>query len=205
MMPITGDAIRSSDSLLGREKANRDAEAVRLQKARTLDRRTLGGIYDDYHEQLYSYIFRRVGDVETARDLTADVFRRFLQATAKGNGPEENLRAWLYRVAHNIVIDHYRRQQHQPSQTLNEDWAGDDVDPRTAAEERLQVDRVRDAMRHLTAEQQQVISLKFLEGLSNEEVADITQKSIGAVKGLQHRALSALRRQLTSLEEEVPL
>ena len=205
MIPITGDAVRSSDSLLGQEDAARELDAARLRKAQALDRNTLGGIYDDYHQRLYSYIFRRVGDVETARDLTADVFRRFLQATSNGNGPKENLRAWLYRVAHNIVIDYYRRQQNQPSQPLREEWISDGDDPGQAAEQRLQADRVRSAMRHLTPEQQQVLALKFLEGLSNEEVADITEKSIGAVKGLQHRALAALRRQLVEFEEEVPL
>ena len=205
MLPITGNAVRSSESLLGQESADKDRDAARLRKARALDRNTLGGIYDDYHRPLYSYIYRRVGEVETARDLTADVFRRFLQATANGNGPKENLRAWLYRVAHNIVIDFYRRQQHQPSQPLKEELIGDDEDPGQAAEQLLQAEQVRAAMGQLTPEQQQVIALKFLEGLSNEEVADITEKSIGAVKGLQHRALAALRRQLVPIEEEVPL
>jgi RNA polymerase sigma-70 factor (ECF subfamily) len=205
MLPITGNAIRSSESLLGQESAEKDRDAARLRKARALDRNTLGGIYDDYHQPLYSYIYRRVGEVETARDLTADVFRRFLQATANGNGPKENLRAWLYRVAHNIVIDFYRRQQHQPSQPLKEELIGDDDDPGQAAEHRLQAEQVRAAMGQLTPEQQQVIALKFLEGLSNEEVADITEKSIGAVKGLQHRALASLRRQLVPIEEEVQL
>jgi RNA polymerase sigma-70 factor (ECF subfamily) len=205
MIPITGDTVHSTDSPLEHEKVAREHDAARLQKANALDRNTLGGIYDDYHQRLYGYIYRRVGDVETARDLTADVFRRFLQATANGNGPNENLRAWLYRVAHNIVIDYYRRQQHQPSQLLKEEWISDDEDPGQAAEQRLQADQVRAAMRQLTPEQQQVLALRFLDGLSNEEVADITQRSIGAVKGLQHRALAALRRQLVPIEEEVLL
>jgi RNA polymerase sigma-70 factor (ECF subfamily) len=180
-----------------------DGDAMRLQKASSLDRNTLGGIYDEYHPILYSYIYRRVGDVEVARDLTADVFRRFLQATANGNGPNAQLRAWLYRVAHNIVVDHYRRRKNQPGQLLQEQMPSEEADPGSAAEQRIQCEDVRRAMNHLTADQQEVIALKFLQGLTNDEIAHITRKSVGAVKALQHRALAALRRQLVpSLEED---
>ena len=200
---ITADAARTGDSPATQEKIARERDAARLRKAQSLDRNTLGGIYDEYHKPLYSYIYRRVGDVETARDLTADVFRRFLQASANGNGPNKHLRAWLYRVAHNIVIDHYRRQQHQPSEPLEENWANVDDDPGKAAELRMQSEYVRAALRQLTADQQQIITLKFLEGLTNHEIAEVTQKSVGSVKSLQHRALAALRRQLVATEEEV--
>jgi RNA polymerase sigma-70 factor (ECF subfamily) len=204
MMPIVADAAHTGDSPAKQEEVARTRDSARLRKAQALDRNTLGGIYDEYHQPLYSYIYRRVGDVETARDLTADVFRRFLQATANGNGPNEYLRAWLYRVAHNIVIDHYRRSKNQPSAPLEEEWAGADDDPGQAAELRLQGERVRAALNRLTADQQQIIVLKFLEGLTNHEIAEITGKSVGAVKGLQHRALAALRRHLIPVEEEIP-
>ena len=204
-IPVAGETLHSSDSPLKQHAGESGRESVRLQRANSLDRQALGAIYDDYHQLLYNYIYRRVGDVETARDLTADIFRRFLQAAANGTGPTENLRAWLYRVAHNIVIDHYRRQQHRQSYPLEEKWISGDEDPGQAAEQRLLASQVRLALRHLTADQQQVISLKFLEGLSNDEVAEITEKSVGAVKALQHRALAALRRQLVPIEQEVPV
>jgi RNA polymerase sigma-70 factor (ECF subfamily) len=181
------------------------SDVLRLQKARARDRNTLGGIYDEYHPLLYRYIYRRVGDVETARDLTADVFRRFLQATVNGNGPNDQLRAWLYRVAHNIVVDHYRRQHVRQTDLKEEQLVKADDDPGTTAELRIQCVTVRSALERLTTDQQQVIVLKFLEGLTNDEVAHITQKSVGAVKALQHRALAALRRQLIPLEEEVSI
>jgi RNA polymerase sigma-70 factor (ECF subfamily) len=204
-MPIAGDTLCSSDSPLRQSTEESERDSVRLQRANALDRQALGTIYNDYHQRLYSYIFRRVGDVEIARDLTADVFRRFLQATANGTGPSDNLRAWLYRVAHNIVIDHYRRQQHRQSYPLEEKMICGDEDPRQEAEQQLLAAQVRVALRHLTADQQQIISLKFLEGLSNDEIAEITEKSVGAVKALQHRALAALRRQLVPFEQEVPV
>jgi len=177
-------------------------DAVRLKKAQSLDRNTLGGIYDEFQPLLYSYIFRRVGDVEVARDLTADVFGRFLQATASGNGPDDHLRAWLYRVAHNIVVDHYRRQEHRQGPPLSESLVSSEAAPDAVAEHRLQCAGVRSALSQLTGDQQEIIALKFLEGMSNDEVAQITDRTVGAVKALQHRALAALRRHLISQEEE---
>ena len=137
------------------------------------------------------------------KECESIVFRRFLQATANGNGPNAQLRAWLYRVAHNIVVDHYRRRNNQPGQLLQEQMPSEEADPGSAAEQRIQCEDVRRAMNHLTADQQEVIALKFLQGLTNDEIAHITRKSVGAVKALQHRALAALRRQLVpSLEED---
>lgn len=78
-----------------------------LSRVQAFDRQTLADVYESYQPLIYSYIFRRVGDVETARDLTADVFKHLLQALQEGNGPEQSLRAWLYRAAHNQVIDYY--------------------------------------------------------------------------------------------------
>jgi RNA polymerase sigma-70 factor (ECF subfamily) len=206
MTSITTDAACSRDTQVERKKNQErelsESESQRLRKARSLDRNTISAIYDEYHQPVYSYIYRRVGDVETARDLTAEVFRRFLQALHNGTGPSENLRAWLYRVAHNIVIDHYRRQQNQRHYRLEENWIGVEGDPGIMAEQHIQAEEVRVALSHLTPDQQQVVTLKFLEGMSNKEVAKITGKPIGAVKSLQHRALAALQRQLAPAEEE---
>lgn len=205
MIPITGASARSCDSPLEEESAASECDSRRLQKAQALDRNTLGGIYDDFHQQLYKYIYRRVGDVETARDLTSEVFRRFLQAIHNGSGPNDNLRAWLYRVAHNIVVDHYRRRQNQQLLPLQENWIDTENDPGQTAELRLQTEKVREALSHLTLDQQQVVALKFLEGMSNKEVAEITGKPVGAVKSLQHRALASLQRQLITADKEVPV
>jgi RNA polymerase sigma-70 factor (ECF subfamily) len=206
MTSITTDAPCSWDTQVEREN-NQERElsesgSTRLQKARSLDRNTISAIYDDYHQPVYGYIYRRVGDIETARDLTAEVFRRFLQALHNGTGPRENLRAWLYRVAHNIVIDHYRRQQNHQHYPLELNWMGIEGDPGLMAEQHLQAEQVRAALSRLTSDQQQVVTLKFLEGMSNKEVAEITGKPIGAVKSLQHRALASLQRQLVPTEEE---
>lgn len=209
MTSITGNGSCSWDTLTAKQKEQdalaREQETKRLQKARSLDRATIGAIYDEYHQLIYSYIYRRVGEVELARDLTADVFRRFLQAIHNGTGPTDNLRAWLYRVAHNIIVDHYRQLGKQQEFPLQENLILSDHDPSQTAEIRLQTEKVRQALNHLTPDQQQVVALKFFEGLSNQEVAEITGKPVGAVKSLQHRALASLQRQLMPVDEEVPV
>jgi RNA polymerase sigma-70 factor (ECF subfamily) len=110
----------------------------------------------------------------------------------------------LYRTAHNIVVDYYRYQQHRRYITLDGEMVGTtDEDLVHATERRLSAAKVRAALRHLTPDQQQVIALKYLEGLSNQEVAAVLEKTVGAVKSLQHRALSALRRQLAPDKERI--
>lgn len=169
------------------------------------DRAALAAAYDQYHPPIYRYVYRQVGEVETARDLAAETFRRLLAAVQQGHGPGENLKAWLYQVAHNLVIDYYRRQKHRAHLPLTEELVDGNDDPVLSAELRLSAGQVRAALQRLTPEQRQVIVLKYLEGMDNAEVAAIMGKPTGAVKSLQHRALVALRSELTRQPEEVPV
>jgi len=180
-----------------------DFEDRQLERARAFDKAALAAIYDTFHPKIYGYIYRRVGDVEISRDLTSELFRRFLQTVKQGNGPEQQLQAWLYRSAHNIVIDHYRRQKHRNHLQLDDQLIGQDSELEQITEQQLQIEKLRGAIRTLTAEQQQVVTLKFLEGFSNGEVAAMLDKPIGAVKSLQYRALHSLQRELTAQKEQV--
>ena len=180
-----------------------DRKRGRLPPARISDGDTLAAIYDEYYQAIYRYVYRQVGDVETARDLTAEVFHRLLRAVKNGSSPERHPAGWLYRTAHNIVVDHYRRQQHRRHLPLDEELVNADDDPAGTAERRLSAAQVRAALQHLTPDQQQVIVLKFLEGLSNQEVAGVLGKPVGAVKSLQHRALAALQRRLAPDKEKI--
>ena len=173
------------------------------EAAPLLDRAALAAIYDEFHPAIYSYIYRHVEDVDTARDLAADVFRRLLQAVKHGDRPIDDVKAWLYRAAHNLVIDHYRGRQFRRHKALNVDFLGVGEDPVTIAERHVAADEVVDAWRQLTSDQQQVIVLKFMQELPNEETAAVMGKPVTAVKMLQHRALAALRRRLAEAEEPV--
>lgn len=171
-------------------------ESDLLQRARRFDLDALAEIYDQYSPELYRYAIRLMSDPEQAEDCVAETFSRFLDALQGGGGPSQYLRAYLYRVAHNWVTDQYRRQPPPPlplDTRLIADWQHN---PAVVAGENIHKETVLDALKLLTPDQRQVIILKYIEDLSNEEVAEALGKPVGAVKSLQHRALAALRRLL---------
>lgn len=172
-----------------------------LALAKAYDRQALAAIYDEYHPPIYRYVSRQVEDMDTARDLTSEVFNRLLIALDSGQGPDRSVRSWLYSCAHNIVVDHYRRRQFRGHLPLPERLADEQVNPAREAETRIDADRALRAMQTLTPDQRQVITLKFLAAMTNEEVAEIMGKPVGAVKSLQHRGLAALQRQLLPAKE----
>jgi RNA polymerase sigma-70 factor (ECF subfamily) len=165
-----------------------------LPGVRRLDPGALGAAYDALSPALFRYAYRLLGDSQVAEDVVAESFSRLLTAIRNGGGPRVYLRAYLYRVAHNLAMDHHRAA---PALPLDEDSLHRMVvePPQDEARERADA---RQALWRLTAEQRQVIVLKFYQGLSNEEVAAAMDKPVGAVKSLQHRALEALRRMLTT-------
>jgi len=163
-----------------------------LHYASQLETQVLAEIYDTHSPGIYRYAMRLLGDVSLAEDCVADVFARFLKALQERRGPRDHLRAYLYRIAHNWIVDLYRRNEQvfELSDTIRSEA---DV-PEEEAAKRIRQKQVRKAIRRLTPEQQQVISLKYLEDWSNEEVARVMKRPVGAVKSLQHRALKSLYR-----------
>jgi len=165
-----------------------------LERARRFDLAALAEIYDRYSPGVYRYAARLLGDASLAEDCTAETFNRFLLALRNGGGPRDQLQAYLYRIAHNWITDYYRRQP-APELELT-DAAGMESGPPSTAEDVLERERVRSALFSLTADQRQVVMLRFLEGWDHEAIARALGKPVGAVKSLQHRALAALRRML---------
>ena len=168
-------------------------------KAPTKDE--LAEIYDTYYLPIYRFIFRQIGDVELSRELSSDVFCRLLQAVKKDAEIVQRLAPWLFHTARNIVIDHFRRQQHRNHLSIHEETIESAHNTAETADQRMSAHQVRKALQKLTPEQRQVILLKFMEGLSNQEVAELLSKPVGAVKSLQHRALDTLREMLIPVEE----
>ncbi|MCI0475929.1 MAG: sigma-70 family RNA polymerase sigma factor [Anaerolineales bacterium] len=150
-------------------------------------RRELAEMYDTHAPRIFRYIYHRLGNRVVAEDLTSEVFVRFLRARVA----PDNLAAFLFRMAHNLIVDYLRGQR--ATQLLDETLIAEQSDPANLAEEEMRRARLRRALARLTAEQQQVIVLKFLEGFSNEEIARVLDKSVGAIKLLQHRGLATLR------------
>jgi RNA polymerase sigma-70 factor (ECF subfamily) len=170
-----------------------------LKLARQFNQPALAQIYDSYSPGLYRYAMRWLSDQDRAEDCVAETFSRFLQALHERRGPQNYLQAYLYRMAHNWIIDHYRRTPMQPVE-LKEEHRDGNANPEADASQHLQQAGLRKALRTLTPDQQQVISLKYLEGWENEEIARSIKKPVGAVKSLQHRALASLKKVLSREE-----
>jgi RNA polymerase sigma-70 factor, ECF subfamily len=172
-------------------------EQALLLKSHAFEQTALANIYDEFSPKLYRYAWRMLGEESLAEECVAETFSRWLQALANGGGPKEHLQAYLYRTAHNWITDRYRRQMPTTYELL-ETLADTSQDPPRQTEQNMMQVNVRNALLRLTADQRQVVMLKYLEGWSNEEIARSVGKGITAVKALQHRALTSLRRLLIS-------
>ncbi|HSO12353.1 MAG TPA: sigma-70 family RNA polymerase sigma factor [Anaerolineales bacterium] len=165
-----------------------------LRLASQLNTNALAEIYDIHSPGIYRYSMRLLGDMTLAEDCVAETFARFLKSLQEQRGPHDNLQAYLYRIAHNWIVDLYRNNKESVELT---DVLRSETDvPEEEAAKRIRQKQVRRAIRHLTPEQQQVISLKYLDDWNNEEVARLMKKPVGAVKSIQHRALKSLYRLL---------
>ena len=174
-------------------------ESRLLQGARAFDPGCLAELYDRYSPEIYAYAWRLLGDVHLAEDCTAETFTRLLSALRSGGGPSDHLRAYLYRTAHNIATDHYRRH---PPADLSEDLSSADPPPEALAGLAQRQRQMRAALLRLTPEQRHVILLRFYQGLDPAETAAALGRPTGAIKSLQHRALAALRRLLNQEDIE---
>lgn len=176
-----------------------DQDDSLLERVQDYDPSALGEIYDRYAGRIYNYIYYRLGDTLLAEDLTGTVFIKMLEAIRTSKSWNVSFSGWLYRIAHNLVVDHFRHNQQTKGIPLDEHLTSNDQDPIKMVERGLEADRLRQAILQLTEEQGIVVTLKFVDGLSNAEVAQVMGKTEGAIKSLQFRAVASLRR---ILEEE---
>lgn len=161
------------------------------------DGEAFGILYDHYHPRIYRFVYLKVGRREEAEDLAHQVFlhawERFPSYTDRGYP----LGSWLYRIARNAVIDHYRtRREAVPIEDLDPELFTDGSDIESAAEEGLTLSDVRAALTALKPAHQDIIILRFVDELSLKEAAEALGKSEGAAKLLQHRATRELKKRL---------
>ena len=177
---------------------NEQSEEQLLEAAMKYDEAALGELYDRYETKIYTYIYRRTGDEMIAEDLTAQVFMKMLQAIREEKAWHSSFSGWLYRIAHNLVIDYYRQRDRQGQVSLDDNptLSDNNSDPVENVAAQMEAEQVRFAMRQLTDEQAEVLSLRFLEGYSIQEVALMMNKTEGAIKALQYRAVATLRQLL---------
>jgi RNA polymerase sigma-70 factor (ECF subfamily) len=175
-----------------------------VKRAKQNDSEALAQIYDLFVEKVYRYIYYKVGDQTEAEDLTEEVFLKVLENIERFEERGIPFSSWLFAIARNLVINYYKLHSrraviplHQLKEKISNERRPDEVFFKNFSAEELRL-----AIAQLTEEQQQVIILKFFSDLKNREIADVLNKSEGAVKALQHRALASLYRKLRGVLKE---
>ena len=155
----------------------------------------VGKLYDRHYTRIFRYLWSRLRDPHLAEDLTGEVFTRMVRDLPKYRSRGVPFKSWLYRIAHNLAIDHLRASRRHECVPLYhaEGVNADDADPGHAVEHKLTVERAVAALKTLDPTQQEVVVLRFLAGLSLREVAVMLDKTVAGVKSLKHRGLVALR------------
>lgn len=190
------------------ETAGLDDERLLASRASQGDRAAYGALYEQYVDKIYRYVYFKVGQQAETEDLTSQTFMKAWDAIGDYEWRNHPFGAWLFRIAHNLVVDYHRARRENvaldnATPQLERRASRDEVRPERVLAEMLTMERVRQAVGRLTEEQQQVLILRFFEGLSTGEVADIMGKRRGAIRGLQFRALSALREMLHREQDEI--
>ena len=174
-----------------------DAAIERLvEEARTGDALAFGQLFDHYHLPIYRYIVSRIHSPADTEDLTQLVFVKALEALPRYEVRGIPFGGWLFRLARNAVIDFVRTRHEHSELDLVHERLTDDPTPDEIIVTRNQIDEVGVALAALTEEQRDAIALRFFAGLSAREAAEAMGKQEGTVRGLQFRAIAALRRQL---------
>jgi RNA polymerase sigma-70 factor (ECF subfamily) len=185
-----------------------EEERLYALRAAQGDRAAFSVLYERYVDRIYRYVFFKVGVVADTEDLTSQTFLKAWDAIADFEWRNHPFGAWLFRIAHNLVVDHHRARRpvlalDDAVPQLEHRASRDELRPEVVLAELITERRVRHAIDRLTEEQQQVLHLRFFEGLSTGEVAEILGKRRGAIRGMQFRALGALRDMLYREQDEL--
>lgn len=167
------------------------------------DQAAFGELYERYVKKIYGYVYFRTGNHHDAEDLTARVFHRALVHIQTYQERGVPFQAWLYRIAHNLVANWHRDRNRRKVVPLDEFVAAGlrSEAPEDTAASQEERDSLVEAIRRLPEERQQLLMLKFVDKLSNQEIGEIMDRSEGAIKSLYHRTLLALRDELTNAKQ----
>ncbi|MAT99908.1 MAG: RNA polymerase subunit sigma-70 [Anaerolineaceae bacterium] len=176
-------------------------ELLLLHRAKSLDQDALAQVHEQYYDAIYRYVAYRVNDLQTAEDLTSEVFIRFLHAIQQKNAPQKTIRGWLFGAASLILKEHYRQKKKAQLTELDDAMADDWIEPTKKLEAREKKQALHQAIADLTEDQQQVLALRFGYEMPVREVAETMNKSEGSVKMLQVRAIAALTRMMKGAEK----
>jgi RNA polymerase sigma-70 factor, ECF subfamily len=159
-----------------------------------------GALYLRYNQSIYRYLYYHTSDLKTAEDLTSDVFLKMVQFLPSYRVENSAFQAWLFQIAHNIVIDHYRRTKTHPVVEIDENMESRDPDLDHKVDYYFNSLEMSRALSSLPSAQREVLLLRFIEEMPIAEAARILHKSQDSIKALQRRGLTALRNVFTSRE-----
>jgi RNA polymerase sigma-70 factor, ECF subfamily len=179
----------------------KESEAKRVRvlvdRAQKGERAALEELYLIHFDRIYSYLHVSVGNRHDAEDLTTQTFLKMLESIGRFRWQSAPFSAWLFRIAHNLAMDHFRANKRwQPEEDVPEPEADEVTSAETGALESIGRKSMLELIDDLSPEQQQVLTLKFVFNFANAEAATILGKTEGAIKSLQHRALVSLQKQL---------
>jgi len=171
-----------------------------VKKAKGREPEAFGSLYDAYVDQIFRYIYYKVGNFAEAQDLTGQAFLKAFEHIETYEVREVAFSSWLYRIAHNLVVDYFRRESKRESIPIEDHppTPSEHGNPVETVLADLDSEKLYSALRKLTQNQREVIILKFIESLSNTQVAEIMGISVGAVKSTQKRGLLARNRILSN-------
>ena len=158
----------------------------------------LVSLYDEYYDKIAHYAYVRIGNRTEAEDIAGEVFLKALQSLKSYQERGVPMQAWLFRIAHNLVVDHLRKTTKRKTVPIDTVSVEADEDPVAAAEKNIQLGRMTKAMEQLTREQREVLGLRFHGGLTSKEAGSILNKSDGAVREMQRAAIEKLRKLLVT-------
>ncbi len=174
-----------------------DEESI-IRRAQRHDKMALTQIYEENFDKIYRYVVLKIGDRTEAEDITQQVFINTLKSISSFKWKGIPFSAWLFRIAHNQVVDYWRKKSKRVTVPLDESIRDEDEPPGILLEKNMDIEQLVTATRRLTEAQREVISLRFAGELAISQVAKIMGKSEGAVKALQHSAIVALRKTLVA-------
>ena len=161
-----------------------------LNRAKFNDSRAVGKLCVHFYSKIYRFVYYRVNAVEDAEDITSEVCLRVIKSIHEQKG---SFYAWIFRIASNMITDYYRRRGVRSNVESAEDSIEEMADADSNQSELVEQQELRQALKRLTEDQQEVIVLKFIEGYETDEIAVLLGKSAGAIRAIQFRAITALR------------
>ena len=195
-----GPETRPDDSAFATSSHDDEAEGTRLialvELARGGDSEAFGQLYDHYHTSVYRFLYYRVGSVPLAEDLTAETFFRALRSMSSFRWQGKDFGAWLMTIARNLAMDHFKAGRTRLEQTTEDMGTLDTTTegPENAVLSLLTNEALLEALSQLPTEQRECLVMRFLQGLSIAETADVLGRSAGAVKQLQLRGVRNLAK-----------